>query len=185
MNNPFSKVIFNGASLVIKVPHIKNEMEVKTVVLSREHIAKVLISFHKALQVIFFYTAPEFGRKVRELLGMQQGDDLYFDPLSKDESYKRITLLPETFLDDTKIYIKQLYGKPFSIIDELSVKEANNILMKTCIKDVSKTVVQQNRYDCNNYLLLCYINFFFCIQLFRCKAVADLSSWSRWYTDKY
>lgn len=128
------------------VPHVKNPEDVKTIVLNRENIVKVLVNFQKALPVIFYYTSQVVGKKVRDMLGMSAGDENYFDPISKEEAYKRITILPEDISDEAKMYLKQLYGKPFSLIDELTNKEANNILMKTCPKEANKIIIQQGRH---------------------------------------
>ena len=57
---------------------------------------------------------------------------LFYDPMSKEDPYKRITLLPEIITDDTKSALKTLFNKS---IDELNTKEANEILVKTCPKE--------------------------------------------------
>lgn len=125
----------------MKVPHIKNNDDIKNVILSRDNVVKVLVNFQKQLPVIFYYTSPVFGKKVRDLLGMTSVDEYYFDPISKEEPYRRITILPDFISDEAKIYIKQLYDKPLSLIDELTNTEANNILMKTCPKELNKIIV--------------------------------------------
>lgn len=137
---------FDGASLIIKVPNPKNGKEQKVITLNRESVVKVLVTFHDLLPVIFYYTVPSFGKKVRDILGMQPGDECYFDPISKEEPFKRIALVTEYITNEAKLYLKQIYGKPFSIIEELSIKEANNILLKTYPKEVNKVIVPQTRY---------------------------------------
>lgn len=139
-------MLFNGANLIIKVPTIKNDKDIKVITLNRECVVKVLVSFNKGLPVIFYYTTPMLGKKVRDIIGMEQGDEQYFDPISKEEAFKRIALIPEIISDEIRLYIKQIYGKPYSIIEELSSKEANNILMKTCPKEVNKIIVSHTRY---------------------------------------
>lgn len=52
--------------------------------------------------------------------------------MSKIDPYKRITLLPETLSDDAKVALKALFGK---VMDELSSREANEILVRTCPKE--------------------------------------------------
>lgn len=52
--------------------------------------------------------------------------------MSREDPYKRITLLPDVLTDEAKVIFKALFGK---VMDELTNKEANEILVKTCPKD--------------------------------------------------
>lgn len=54
--------------------------------------------------------------------------------MAKEDPYKRITLLPEVISDDAKNALKALFGK---VIDELNVREANEILVRTCPKETN------------------------------------------------
>lgn len=103
-------------------------------------MVKVLVNFQKALPVIFYYVVPHVGRTIREQLDMVKGGDFYFDPIGEEEAYKRITVLPEFISEETKTVFKCIYTKPFNIMDELTVKEANDILIKTCPKELSKVI---------------------------------------------
>lgn len=103
-------------------------------------MVKVLVSFNKIMQVIFYYVKPSMGQKIREILGMTEGSEPYFDPLSTQETCRRITVLPELLFDNVKVLFKQIYGKPHNIMDELNAKEANDILMMTCPKEVTKLI---------------------------------------------
>lgn len=124
----------------MKVPHPKNPRDIKTIVIDRANMVKVLVSFNKIMQVLFYYVKPSMGQKIREILGMTEGSEPYFDPLSSQETCRRITVLPETLFDNVKPLFKQIYGKPHNIMDELNAKEANDILMMTCPKEVTKLI---------------------------------------------
>lgn len=128
---------------MFKAPQPGNPDESKVIVLDRINVVKVLVNFQKMLPVIFYYVKPSLGEAIRRQLGMTDGSDIYFDPLSGEEAYKRITILPEAISEEAKHMIRQIYGKPYNIIDELTSKEANNILMKTCPKEVSKVIIRQ------------------------------------------
>lgn len=99
-----------------------------------------MANFQKILPVIFYYVTPSCSGEIRELLNMGEGSDYFFDPISSEEAHKRITILPEHFGEDTKMMFKQIYGKPTNIMDELTSKEANNILLKTCPKEITKAI---------------------------------------------
>ncbi|VVC99429.1 unnamed protein product [Leptidea sinapis] len=67
-------------------------------------------------------------------IGFDQLDGPYYDPMSKVDPYKRITLLPEVLTDEAKVALKTLFGK---VLDELNPKEANEILVRTCPKEIN------------------------------------------------
>lgn len=71
---------------------------------------------------------------------MVEKGDPYFDPLSPEEAYKRITVLPEYLVEDAKSLFTEVYSKPVNIMDELTAKEANDILLKTCPKELAKVI---------------------------------------------
>lgn len=52
--------------------------------------------------------------------------------MSKVDSYRRITLLPEYISEEAKSALKILFGKA---MDELNSREANDILVRTCPKE--------------------------------------------------
>lgn len=89
---------------------------------------------------MFYYVVPSVGQTIREQIGMVEGADPYFDPLAREEAHKRITILPEYVHEDVKKVFTQIYGKPVNIMDELTGKEANDILLKTCPKELSKVI---------------------------------------------
>lgn len=138
---PPEPIKIKAGAIVIQVPKIKNPKEIITLTIEKKHVVKVLVSFHKMLPVMFYYVMPSVGKSVREQLGMVEGTDIYFDPLSNEEMHKRITILPEVIQDDVKKVFKQIYGFPVNMMDELNSKEANDILMKTCPKELTKVLL--------------------------------------------
>lgn len=46
-------------------------------------VVKVLIHFGKNMPVLFYYTTPQSGAKIREILGMQDPKSFYYDPAGK------------------------------------------------------------------------------------------------------
>ena len=129
--------MINSSNVTIKVPSLKDEKEIVKISFNRNQIVKVLVNFNKLLPVIFYYLVPSVGLQIRDQLNMTQEDDMYFDPCSKEDMHKRITLLPEIISDEMKKLLKTFYeGK----IDELTSKEANDILLKTCPKEVTKVM---------------------------------------------
>lgn len=66
----------------------------------------------------------------------------YYNPTSKIDPFKRITILPETITDSTKNALKTLFGKN---MDELNTREANDILVRTCAKEVNSAAKMTTR----------------------------------------
>lgn len=137
---PKEKLFISNEGIVMKVPHPKDDKDIRTITVERNHIVKVLVNFSKMLPVIFYYVKPSVGESIREELGMEKEGDNYFDPLSREEQFKRITILPEYLSESVKNNFKQIYNKPYNIIDELTSKEANNLLIMTCPKELTKVV---------------------------------------------
>lgn len=138
---PASDVFIDTKCVLIKAPMTDNKQEIKTIRIDKADIVKVLVCFNKSLPVIFYYLNVGVAPSIRELLNMRRETGAYYDPIDeKEDSYRKITLLPEDFGEDHKILFNQLYGvTPYNIMDELTTKEANDILIKTCPKDTSST----------------------------------------------
>lgn len=96
---------------------------------------------------------------------MEKGSDIYFDPLSEvNETHRRITLLPDHFTDDMKLNMKKIYAHqsltpPFTsnILEELTPKEANHILMKSCPKELAKSAIG---FGLDNHNLYFFYNYY-------------------------
>ncbi|KRT80658.1 Peptidase [Oryctes borbonicus] len=137
---PSEDIVVNSSEVIIKVPLPNDPKEIRTITIEKTKIVKVLANFQKMLPVIFYYVIPSCSGQIREQLNMTVGSEYYFDSISTEEAFRRITILPEHIGDDTKIIFKQIYGKPLNIMDELTSKEANNILLKTCPKEITKAI---------------------------------------------
>jgi hypothetical protein len=57
-----------------------------------------------------------------------------------DETHKRITLLPERLHEDSKVALKNIFGSVSNVLEELSNKEANDILVRASPKEVSSGI---------------------------------------------
>ncbi|KAJ8948885.1 hypothetical protein NQ318_005506 [Aromia moschata] len=135
-------VTIDSKQVVMKVPHPSRENDLKTIIVHRCEIVKVLASFNKALPVFFYYLNPALAKLIREGLDMTPEGDYYYDPLSsKEEAYRRITLLPDDVSDEDRDTFLKIYGGTPGILDELNVKEANDILIKTCPKELTKAAL--------------------------------------------
>ncbi|KAJ8985564.1 hypothetical protein NQ317_011524 [Molorchus minor] len=144
---PTEKVIVDSNKIMMKVPHPGKENCVKTITVARCEVVKVLASFNKALPVFFYYLNPAVAKIIREELDMMPDGDYYYDPLSsKEEAFRRITLLPEDINDDDREIFQKIYGCTPGVLDELNVKEANDILIKTCPKELTKAALGLGRF---------------------------------------
>ncbi|KAL3281480.1 hypothetical protein HHI36_004689 [Cryptolaemus montrouzieri] len=141
---PKENVIIDYSSVTLKVSNTANTKDLITIRIDRNDIVKVLISFQKQLPVLFYYLRPSMGNLIREMLGMKENDINYYDPLSDNESHRRITLLPENISEEAKSMLLQIYrsSATCNILDELTVKEANDILIKTCPKELTLANLQ-------------------------------------------
>lgn len=102
-------------------------------------ILRVLVNFHKALPVLFYYLAPSAGVIIRNKLQMQQGSEIYYDPVSRQDPLKRLTLLPDIIDDELKTEILTIYSgiyDKYSLLAEIDTKEANEMLIRSCPKDI-------------------------------------------------
>lgn len=148
------QIVVNSSEVAIKVPLPNDPKDIRTITIEKTKIVKVLANFQKMLPVIFYYVTSSCSNQIREQLNMTPGSEYYFDPLSEEEAFRRITILPEHVGDDTKVLFKQIYGKPLNIIDELTSKEVNNILLKSCPKEITKAIGITSWYV---YTILCFM----------------------------
>ncbi|KAL1452799.1 hypothetical protein WDU94_006994 [Cyamophila willieti] len=138
---PREKVFISRHGIKLVVPQGNQQVQVK---IYRHEIVKVLAHFGKGMPVIFYYIRAHVGPRIRELLNMNNKScKSHFDPSSRDETHRRITLLPEKIPDEVKTILSDIYSKDESSTDseetlidgpcleELSIKEANNILVKS------------------------------------------------------
>ncbi|XP_028149197.2 uncharacterized protein LOC114342259 isoform X1 [Diabrotica virgifera virgifera] len=136
---PLEDIVIDSEAVTIKVPHPHKEKGVKTITFAKCDTVKVLVSFNSSLPVIFYYLNPSAASQVRTVLDMMTDSDYYYDPLSlEDEVHRRLTLLPDDLSEENKNAFQTIYSQPASIFEELNIKEANDILIKTCPKDVAR-----------------------------------------------
>ncbi|XP_012286581.1 uncharacterized protein LOC105703068 isoform X2 [Orussus abietinus] len=131
---PREKVAISQHGVRLSVPLLEDDKNFVTLEVQFKDIIKVLIHFGKSMPVLFFYTTTSTGAMIRELLGMQDPKGPYYDPAGKDHTHKRITLLPERVSEESKVILKTLFA-PRRMLEELSPKEANDILVRASPKD--------------------------------------------------
>ncbi|VVC99428.1 unnamed protein product [Leptidea sinapis] len=131
---PKEKIYLSSRGIKIVAPSLKNESQEVALQIQLKEIVRVLGHFGKGLPVIFLYTMSKCGAYIRKTLDMVEDAGPYYDPMSKVDPYKRITLLPEVLTDEAKVALKTLFGK---VLDELNPKEANEILVRTCPKEIN------------------------------------------------
>ncbi|XP_075233178.1 uncharacterized protein LOC142331278 isoform X3 [Lycorma delicatula] len=105
-------------------------------------IVKVLANYGRGLPVFFIYTTPLMGSKIRDVLNMISEDGFYYDPASKVETQKRIILLPNKLSSMEKFKFKAILNNFFdkNMYEELSSKEANDILVRALPKELQNVL---------------------------------------------
>ncbi|XP_018302904.1 uncharacterized protein [Mycetomoellerius zeteki] len=131
---PREKVVISYSGVRFSVPLLEDDASFVTLDVKYKDIVKLLIHFGKTMPVLFFYTSVNTGAMIRELLGMQDPKGPYYDPAGKDHTHKRITLLPDKLPEDSKVILTNLFSRGHKI-DELSPKEANDILIRASPRD--------------------------------------------------
>ncbi|XP_076176267.1 uncharacterized protein LOC143151224 isoform X2 [Ptiloglossa arizonensis] len=134
---PQERVVISQNGVRFGVPLLEDDKSFVTLEVRYQDIIKVLIHFGKSMPVLFFYTSISTGAMIRELLGMQDPKGPYYDPAGKDHTHKRITLLPEKLNEESKLVLKNLFSRR-RLLEELSSKEANDILLRASPKDSSQ-----------------------------------------------
>ncbi|XP_015586245.1 uncharacterized protein LOC107263491 isoform X2 [Cephus cinctus] len=127
---PRERVVISQNGIRLGVPLLEDDTNFVTLDVKFKSIVKVLIHFGKIMPVLFFYTTPGTGAMIRELLGMQDPKGPYYDPAGKDNTHKRITLLPEEMTEESKLCLKTLFPLTKKL-EELNPKEANEILIRS------------------------------------------------------
>ncbi|KAI5633786.1 sentrin-specific protease 7 [Phthorimaea operculella] len=131
---PKEKVYISSKGIKIVAPNLKNESRDVALQIQLREVVKILVHFGKGLPVIFLYTVNRCGAYIRRMLDMTEELGPYYNPMSKNDPYKRITLLPDMITEEAKGTMKSLFGRQ---MDELNSREANEILVRTCPKESS------------------------------------------------
>ncbi|CAK1553593.1 unnamed protein product [Leptosia nina] len=129
---PKEKIIISPRGIKIVAPSLKNESKEVALQIHSKEIVRLLVHFGKGLPVIFLYTTSKCGIYIRKSLDMVDESGLYYNPTSKVDAYKRITLLPDVITEETRAAFVSLFDK---VMVDLSTKEANDILVRTCPKE--------------------------------------------------
>ncbi|XP_068221307.1 uncharacterized protein [Palaemon carinicauda] len=137
-----------------------NSSNIVTFDIPIKSIVKVLAHFGKSLPVFFLYLKPSLAESVRKTLKMTDRNGLYFDPCSYDEAHKRITILPDRMTDETKIMIKDILTMTGSTskgkLEELDIKEANEILIRSSPTEVQAYVRKPGSYPSETKTIIIY-----------------------------
>ncbi|XP_026729265.1 uncharacterized protein LOC113494928 isoform X2 [Trichoplusia ni] len=139
---PKEKVYISSKGIKIIAPSLKIESREVALQIQLKEVVRILVHFGKGLPVIFLYTMSKCGGYIRKALDMVEESGPYYNPMSKIDPFKRITLLPETISEEAKMTLKALFGK---VMDELNAREANDILVRTCPKESNNVTKMTTR----------------------------------------
>ncbi|XP_030760766.1 uncharacterized protein LOC115885866 isoform X2 [Sitophilus oryzae] len=136
---PAEDVIIDSKCIIIKAPVFDSKTEIKAIRIDRGDVVKVLVCFNKALPVVFYYLNAHVAPDICEALNLTKESGIYYDPIEeKEDSYRKVTLLPEDLSDEHRFAFQEIYSAaPNSLMEDINAKEANDILIKTCPKDGS------------------------------------------------
>ncbi|XP_017778896.1 PREDICTED: sentrin-specific protease 6-like isoform X2 [Nicrophorus vespilloides] len=130
------EIILNTKELILRIPSLEDNA-IKSIKVPRTSVVKVLANFQKLVPVIFYYVAPSIGESIRNELHMTTGGEYYFDPVSNEETYKRITLLLDSVSEEIKWIFTEIY-RAVGKFEELNVKDANIVLVKSSPRPIVK-----------------------------------------------
>ena len=131
---PTDRVLFSSEGIMIEVPIVNadgkpSSKETAKLALSKPQILKLDVHYGKSIPALFIYLTPMASRTVREILKMTKDvPGIWFDPLSNDETHKRLTLLPDHLTDEAKYGIKQAFSV-MGVYSEIGSAETNRILV--------------------------------------------------------
>lgn len=141
---PRQDIIFSQRGVKIWVPQIRNHYDSVLIKIPLRCIVKLLFHFGRSLPVIFIYTMPQIATNIRKLLRMNESNGHYFNPASRNEVFKRITLLPERVTEAMQNTLQDLFEGTDDLLQELTVKEANDILVRSSPAEVQNLVKHAN-----------------------------------------
>ncbi|XP_059614832.1 uncharacterized protein LOC132260612 [Phlebotomus argentipes] len=131
---PKEQVILSSRGVRIIAPSVKNPKENIILDVQIKEIVKIIAHFPKKLPILFIYTTPSCAQYIRNSLDMASNatSGPYFDPCTKHESVRRITILAEVITDETKSVIKSLYST--AELEEITFKDANELYKRSTMK---------------------------------------------------
>merc|ERR1719334_1173731 len=131
---PKDKLLITNRGIQCKVPAILPPNEVITITIAMTDVLKVLAHFGKSMPLLFLYVSQEACAKIRRQLKMANNQAFFLEVQSQDETQKRITILPEKLTEENKAVLKQHFD---SKLQELESKDANEILVRSSLKDIA------------------------------------------------
>ncbi|XP_014277075.1 sentrin-specific protease 6 isoform X2 [Halyomorpha halys] len=143
---PEDKILVTEHGLKIKVPSLSKTNCSTVIKILMKDIVKVLIHFGNKSSsgpTMFYYITHEASKKIREALHMSsKNKNHYFDPTSKEELHKRITLLPDKITEEERLFIKSIYESR-CLMEEITWDEANDILVRAAPKDIQQDLKKE------------------------------------------
>ena len=134
------KVYFTQNGIILKLPYLTDPNKLITIVIQHREILKFEVLSGRSIPLIFISTTTEACERIRKDLNLTFKDlGLHYDINSLDETMKRIVMLPEKLLDDTKELLKIFYPE---VLCELNPKVANEMLAKSTPKSSIMQVLQ-------------------------------------------
>ncbi|XP_057373751.1 sentrin-specific protease 6-like [Daphnia carinata] len=131
---PAERVLFSSEGIMLEAPVFyandqpsQNDSMWIDVAIPSQQLLRMEANFNRKLPVIFLYVTPTLCRRVSSGLRLDKSGP-YWDPLSEDESQKRLTLLPCNLDDSAMNAIKQAFV-PRGVFSEISSCEANRLLV--------------------------------------------------------
>ena len=130
---PKERAVFTEKGIHLKVPDICSDGKIITLNFRLGEILRVDAHFGRQMPILFINLTPSSCARARQALGMRDpSTGLWLDSTSKDETRKRITILPEKLSDDAKMILKRLFDPNLTEVD---AKAANTMLVASSPKD--------------------------------------------------
>ncbi|KAA0186874.1 hypothetical protein HAZT_HAZT006776 [Hyalella azteca] len=130
---------------------ISGSLQVVDIIIGLSDIVQVNYHFGKSMPVLFLFLRAHAASRIRCLLGMNDPKGFYYDPCSTDDTLKRVVLMPEKFVEESKSAIKNIFksyiaedGKIIQM-EELNHEEANTVLMAASGPEVHTTLRQTSK----------------------------------------
>lgn len=140
---PPGRVLFSSQGILLEAPIFdpigaSPGKEWTTLAIQVERVLNAEVNFKRDLPVIFIYVAPTASRAFCSQLGLDK-QKFYWDVLSKEESQKRLTLLPISLDEAAKRAIQQAFV-PRGVFREISYERANEILVNSSPPEVRNAI---------------------------------------------
>lgn len=125
---PLDKITLSPNGIQTKVPAIYSKDETVMLTILKSDLVRIQCHFSKQMPLLFIQVKDSACARFRKQLKMTSPHSYYLDSGSKEETQKRITILPEKLSEENKVVIKQNFT---DLIQELESKDANDILVRS------------------------------------------------------